>query len=271
MGEEKFACPKCGMLVSKGDSFCKNCGLSLVEAPVSETTAPVVTEEKVEMRYERRFSLVQRFYGLMFAPSGAMEDVALAPDYGGVAVIVALELIVSILSIVLAFQKIHFVGAYATAIMNVVNLALMFAVFLGFVLLIARWLIKALIVKYACDSGSGWDFKTAASVTGYAYLATIIVSVLSLCVSWFLLPEFVVDTTNLQAAIQTMNEYRAQMNWLILVYSLPVSLIGLAWKSYLGGLGAHFGTKRRCSVGTGVMVFFLLGLIPLFFSFIGVF
>ena len=65
-----------------------------------------------------------------------------------------------------------------------------------------------------------------------------------------------------------MNNYRAQINTLNLTFSLPVSLLGLIWKSYLGGLGTDFGTNGKCSVSTGFVVFFALGLIGLLVSFV---
>ena len=269
MGEEKFACPKCGALVSKSDRFCKNCGASLIEVSVSEVPSSIVPERKVEVPYERKFSLLQRFYKLVTSPSEAMEDIALAPDYEGVAVIIVVEAVLSILSLVLAFQKIQFVGTHAGTIMDFVSAALAFGSILGIGVIVVKWLIKSLIVKYVCDCESSWSFKTAASVTGYAYVASILVSIIGACIGWFLTPTFVIDTTNLQAAVQSMNEYRVEINWIILVYSLPVSLIGLIWKSYLGGLGAHFGTGERCSLGKGITVFFVLGLLSLLISFLG--
>jgi len=261
--EERFACPKCGASVSKGDRFCKNCGTSLLEVSV-----PVLPEEKAEGAYERKFSLGQRFYKLLTAPSEAMEDIALAPDYGGVAVIIVIEAVLTVLSLVLGFQKIQFVGAYAQTILGFVSLILAIGSMISIGVIGLQWLIESVIIKYCCDSGSSWDFKVAASITGYAYIASIIMSILSGCISWFLMPSFTVDTSDLQMGMQAVNEYRAQLSWFMLVYSLPVSLVGLVWKSYLGGLGAHFGTKKRCSVGMGIAVFFILGLLGLLASFL---
>ncbi len=129
-------------------------------------------------------------------------------------------------------------------------------------------MIKSLIVKYFCDSGSSWDFKVAACITGYAYIADIVIGVLGLVVLWFLLPTFQLDTGDLEAVRQALSGYQAQLNWLKLIYSLPLSLLGLLWKSYLGGLGAKFGTKEKCSLGTGIAVFFVLGFIGILISFI---
>ena len=53
-----------------------------------------------------------------------------------------------------------------------------------------------------------------------------------------------------------------------LVYCLPFDLFGLLWKSYLGGLGAHFGTKEKCSLGMGIAVFFVLSLIGFLIPFV---
>jgi len=135
------------------------------------------------------------------------------------------------------------------------------------ILVIIKWLVKSFIVKYAGDSGSGWSFKTAASVAGYAYIADVIFTVLGIALSWLIVPTFHIDTTNLNTAMQQVNNYRAQINTLRLTFTLPVSFLGLIWKSYLGGSGTHFGTNGRCSIRTGFIVFFVLGLIGLLVSF----
>jgi hypothetical protein len=270
MSMGKFAYPKCEALVSKGDKISKSCGAILVEASGSEASVPVVPEKKVEQPYVRRFSSVQRLYKLLVSPREAMEDIALAPDFAGVGVIVALQAVFSVFSLFLVFQKIHFIGEYAGAIMGAISLVLTFGVAFNVGLFVVRWLVKALIVKYACDSGSFWSFRTAASVTGYVYIASVLISVVSIPVGWFLVPSFTVDTSSLQAAIQSIGGYQAQINWIILVYSLPVSFVGLAWKSYLGGLGAHFGTEKNCSIGAGVFWFFVIGLLGLLISFLSV-
>jgi len=265
--EEKFTCPKCGAIVSRGVRFCKNCGASLIEVSEVFTKAPL-TEGVSDEVYERKLSLPQRFYKLLTAPSEAMRDIALAPDYEGAVVIIAVKLILAILAVVLVLQKIHFIGEHANAMMSFVTLGLILGFIFAIGIIIVRWLIKSLIVRYACDSGSAWDFKTAASITGYAYLPEIIISVIGLCVSWVLIPSMTVDMTNLQAAMQTLESYQAELNWLKLLYTLPFSFFGLLWKSYLGGLGARFGTEEECSLGTGIVVFFVLGLIGLLISFV---
>jgi len=266
--EEKFTCPRCGALVSRGDRFCKNCGASLIEFSETVPETLPMPERVPEKRYEREFSLTQRFYKLLTSPSEAMRDIALVPDYEGVVVIIVMELILAVSAIALVFQKIHFVGKHANTIMGFVALGVTLGFILAIGITVVRWLIKSLLVRYACDSGSAWNFKTAASITGYAYLADIIIGLIGMPVSWFLIPSMTVDTTNLQAAIQTMNSYRAQLSWLNLVYTLPFSLFGLLWKSYLGGLGARFGTEEKCSFSTGIVVFFVLGLIGLLISFV---
>jgi hypothetical protein len=259
--EEKFTCPKCGALVSKGDRFCKNCGASLVEVSEVFTEVPL-TEHVPEEVYERKLSLTQRFYKLLTVPSEAMQDIALAPDYEGFVLITVMEIVLVSADLALVLQKIQLVGENAGKVSGLVTGFLILAVVLGIGIYVVKWLIKSLIVKYACDSGSAWNFKTAASITGYAYLPEIITGLIGTCVSWFLIPSMTINTTNLQAAMQTVESYRAQLNWLKLF-----SFFGLIWKSYLGGLGARFGTKEKCSLGTGIAVFFVLGLISLLISF----
>jgi len=269
MIEEKFPCPSCGTLVSKGDVYCRKCGVNLAEfsatMPEIPPSPPAPVPEEI---YERKFSLAQRFKKLLRKPSEAMKDIALAPDYEGIFVLIVIEFVLTSVVVAITMQKFQLSGPYAETISGEVSGLLVATIFLALILFIAKWVIKSLIVMYACDGGSKWNFKIAASITGYAYIADIIVSILGIFVIWFLIPTLHLDTTNLEVAIQTLNDYKAQLNWLKLVYSSPISLFGLLWKSYLGGLGAHFGTKEKCSLSKGIAVFFALGLIGFLISFI---
>jgi len=231
-------------------------------------TPPSPSQSLPEEPYERKFSLTQRFYKLLTAPSEAMRDIALAPDYEGVLVVIVLEVVFLSVALVMVLQKIQLSGPNTETIMGMVSGLLVAATFVAGILLVAKWIIKSLIVKYACDSGSGWNFKTALSITGYAYIANIMMSIIGMCIAWFLLPTIHLDTTDIEIMRQAFNDYEAQLNWLNLLYTLPFSLFGLLWKSYLGGLGAHFGTKEKCSLGMGVAVFFVLSLIGFLFLFI---
>nr|MDO8099105.1 YIP1 family protein [Candidatus Njordarchaeota archaeon] len=227
-----------------------------------------MSEAEEEKPYQRKLSLGQRFYKLLIAPSKAMEDIGLAPDYGGVGIVILLQVILSIMAIVLVFQKMQFVGPGASFIMSYVAGILVFAVAIAVALFMVRWLVKSLLVKVICDSGSSWSFSTAASVTGYAYLPQVIISVVSFFVSWALIPTVTIDTGNLTQAIVTMTQYEAQLSWLQLVFTLPMSIVAVVWKSYLGGLGAHFGTEKKCSRGAGIAAFFVLGVIGLVIDFV---
>ncbi len=268
-GEEKFSCPGCGTLISKDSMFCKKCGVNLVGFSETALEVPPSAPERLpEEFYERKFSLTQRFYKLLTSPSEAMRDIALAPDYEGVLVVIALNIVFLSVAVGIALQKIQFSGPHAETISGMVSGLLIAVIFIAGILEVARWAIKSLIVRYACDSGSGWDFKTAASVTGYAYIADIIMGVIGLCIGLFLLPTLHFETTDLETMRQTLNDYEAQLSWLQLLYALPFSLFGLLWKSYLGGLGTRFGTKEECSLSMGIAVFFVLSLVGLLISFI---
>lgn len=235
-----------------------------IELPAPPSPPEVLPEEP----YERRFSLAQRFYKLLTAPSEAMRDIAFAPDYYGVLVVIAFEVVYLSAAVIMVFQKIRFSGPYATTLSGMLSGLLVAAIFVSAIILLVKWLVKSLIVKYACDSGSEWDFKTAASITGYAYLADIVIGLIGMCVGWFLLPTLHFETADIEAMRQTLNDYEAQLSWLRLLYALPFSLFGLLWKSYLGGLGTRFGTKEECSLNMGIAVFFVLSLIGLLISFI---
>jgi hypothetical protein len=197
-----------------------------------------------------------------------MRDIAFSPDYGGIVVVLALDFVLLSVGLAVILQKIQFSGPHAETISGILSGFLGVAVFIAVIILVAKWAIKSLIVKYACDSGSGWDFKTAASVTGYAYIADVIMGIVGLCLAWFLLPTFHLETADLEAMRQAISDYEAQLNWLQLMYTLPFSLFGLVWKSYLGGLGARFGTKEKCSLSMGILVFFVLSLIGVLISFV---
>lgn len=266
---ENFPCPNCETLVSKDDLYCRKCGQKLT---VVSKTAPEAQSSSLEPLpaelYKRKLSLTQRFYKLLTAPSEAMEDIALSPDYDGILVLLALNSVLVSIALAIALQKIQFSGPHAEAVSNIVSGILAVTVFIAVVMLAAKLAIKSLIVKYACDSGSGWNFKTAVSITGYAYIADVIVGIVGLCLTWFALPTLHLDTTDSAAMQQAVNDYQAHLGWLRFLYTLPLSLFGLFWKSYLGGLGAHFGTKEKCSLITGIALFFVLGLIGLLISFL---
>jgi hypothetical protein len=227
-----------------------------------------MSEVEEEKPYQRKLSLGQRFYKLLIAPSEAMEDIGLAPDYGGVGIVVLLSVIMSIMAILLVFQKIQFVGPYASFITGSMMGTLVLVVAIAVGLFLVRWLVKSFLVKVICDSGSSWSFSTAASITGYAYLPQVVIGIVSFCVSWILIPTVIIDTTDLTQALVTMNQYEAQLTWLRLIFTLPMSIVAIVWKSYVGGLGAHFGTEKKCSRGAGIAAFFVLGVIGLVIDFV---
>lgn len=268
MSEEKISCPNCGTLVSKDDIYCRHCGTNLAGQPETLPPSPQAPLPPRPPSYERKLSLPQRFYKLLTKPSEAMNDIAQAPEYGGFVIIAIAEFIILLVGIYVALQKIQFYGANSTLINSVLADVFALAVFISTVLIVARWAIKSLIVKYSGDSGSGWDFKTAASVTGYAYLADVVIGVIGIIVSWYLMPAFRIDTTDPSAAIRTMTSVRAQLNLYKLEITLPLIFIGLLWKSYLGSLGTHFGTNQKCSTRLGFTIFFTLGLIGVLISFL---
>ncbi|MFP3985124.1 MAG: zinc ribbon domain-containing protein [Candidatus Bathyarchaeia archaeon] len=267
-GEEKISCPSCGALVSKQDVYCRKCRVNLVEYfrwSIPPTSSTDYVPEEV---YQRKLTVGQRLSKLLTAPSEAMSDIALAPDYKGVFVIITLQFILIFIWIPLSMQKIEISGPHAHAISNLVSNLLVAAAFIALPLGIVRWLIKSLIVKYACDNKSDWSFRTAASITGYAYLPELITGILEFFVVWFMLPTFHLETSNLDAARRTLTNYQTQLMSVRVLYSLPVLFFGLLWKSYLGGLGAYCGTKGKCTLRTGFTIFLVLGLVGILISFL---
>jgi hypothetical protein len=227
-----------------------------------------MSQDESEKPYQRKLSTAGRFARLLISPTKAMEDIGNAPDYGGVVIIIILEAVLAIMSLALVFTKLQIIGPEAPEIMSYVNGILAIAVVIAVGIFVVQWLVKSLLVMAGCNSGSSWRFSTAASVTAYAYLADIIVGIIGLIASWYLIPPLVIDTSNMTQAMANISQYQAQATLLKLTFTLPVSIIGVIWKSYLGGLGAHFGTKKMCSRGTGITVFLILGFIGLAIDFL---
>ena len=197
-----------------------------------------------------------------------MQDVALAPDYAGVLAILMIEMILSGVAMGIVLQKFQFVGTNASQINDLVSSVLGVVVILAFVVIIVQWLVKSALVWASCKSRSNWSFKTAAVVTGYAYFADLVVGLIGVFLVWLLLPTYVIDTSNLTAAQQSFASLEAKLMCMRLLYSLPLMFFALIWKSYLRGLGSHYGTSKLCSVGKGFAIFFLLGLIGVLGSFV---
>ncbi len=120
--EEKFSCPSCGTFVSRDDVYCRKCGISFAGFSKPTPEIPPSTPEWVpEEVYTRKFPLTQRFYKLLTAPSEAMRDIALAPDYEGIFVVIAVEFILLSIGIVMVMQRIQFLGPNAGSISNLVS------------------------------------------------------------------------------------------------------------------------------------------------------
>lgn len=266
--EDLVACPACHWW------FCKEHDLHECmpepQTPVQSARALESARSHPEEEYERKYSVFQRFYRLVVSPSKAMKDIGLCPDYGGPLVLVILEIILAAVTVSLAFQKIQWTGdpQIISQAQNVVTTIITITVLLSWVLFLAFWLVKSWLVKASCDSGSSWSFGTAASVTGYAYVADIIFGVIGLLVVFPLLPSLTLNVSDLDAARQALANFQAQVLWIELAVGIPIYLIALIWKSYLGALGTKFGTRERCSIRLGFVVFFILALLGWLISFL---
>jgi hypothetical protein len=97
------------------------------------------------VRYERRFSLLLRFWKLLISPSEAMRDIALAPDYIGPTFIIVLEVFVAAIAIWGTMQKFNQIGSsqYISTVWGFVSAIIAVAVVISGFIMIARWLIKS--------------------------------------------------------------------------------------------------------------------------------
>ena len=265
-------CPLCGAVVAKTDVFCKHCGAELVGTSKFAPREPEVSDlsSSEEASEQKFYSVFERLYKLIVSPSVAMEDVGRWPEYNGPIVIVFLLAILASVSIALAYQKIQWTGdpnviaqgqSYLSTVLTI-------AVLLSVVIVVVYWLVKSLLVKALCDSGSGWSFGTAASVTGYAYIADVIIGIIGLLVVFPLLPSLTINASDLSATQTAISNWNAQVLWIRLAVSIPLGLIGLVWKSYLGGQGTKYGTGELSSLAKGFGVFFGLTLLGWLISFL---
>ncbi|MEM2119255.1 MAG: TFIIB-type zinc ribbon-containing protein [Candidatus Bathyarchaeia archaeon] len=263
---ETFSCPNCGATVLRTDTRCKNCGL-MVSPSVIAVALP--ESKTAEQFYQRKFSILQRILKLIVKPSEAMQDIAAEPDFGGVFFILIVQVALLMDAVFVSVRKVSFTGAYAEEVGAILYpLISVISLFTVSIAILLKWAIKSVLVKYGCDSGSGWTFRTAASVTGYAYIVDTLLAVLSLFVMTYFVPPITIDISSREAAAQAMSEWQSSIGWLKTFYSLPITLVALFWESYLGGLGAYFGTERECSLLKGMVIFVLLNLIGIVIGFI---
>ncbi len=261
--KEFISCPQSNTKCGISDTYCRKCSYKLPQPTTHEPTTSLTPES--EEKYEKKYSTPTRFIKMLTSPRDAMDDIAKAPDYDGVTIIIILQIILVIFGAGLALQKLQFTGSHQAQIENVMFSFLAITVVIAPFVFAIRWYIKSWIVKSMCDDS--WDFSSAAAVTGYAYLASTILSILSVIVAWFFLPAIVLDTTNLDHAIILMEQHNAEMLAYQFMITLPLALVGMIWKSYLGGLGTNAGTRNKCSIGNGFGIFMLLGLIGLSIDF----
>lgn len=212
--------------------------------------------------YTRRFNVVQRLYGALRRPSETMRDIGLRPEYGGAAIILILKIVLLIAALSIALSKVHVTGSYATEVTGLMSAAMAGAVIIGVFFIFLRWIVKSAIVWKACDAGSGWGFSNAAAVTGYAYIVEVVVSIIFMVAASFFVPVVHIDVDNLEASAQAVQAWKSE-TMVVYLYRLPINFLTLVWKSYLGGIGSHYGTKEMCSKTMGIAVFFFLGLIGL--------
>lgn len=206
--------------------------------------------------------MLQRFTKLVTSPREAMTDIGRAPDYGGVIVLFVFWILFGALGVMIMSSKMEFVGTYSYEVTSGVQAGITIVLFLTPILAFARWLVKSFMVRYACES-KNWNYETAASVTGYAYLPNVILSFFWILVIIAIVPPVVVNTTNLEQALIQLQSYEAQIAWITIGLNLLGSVLVLFWKSYLGGLGAHAGTHERCSESSGTTWFLIIGFIGL--------
>ena len=220
------------------------------------------------LRYGRKFSFIERLTKLVTSPDEAMEDIGLAPDYRGVIVLFVIWAIIGFIGVALALPKLQFVGTYGDAMNSVVMSNAIMATMLTPIILIVRWLVKSFLIRYLTNSKS-WNFETAASVTGYAYLPSVMLNVVGIILSWFLIPPVIIDITDLAQATVQLQAYSASILWVSIGINSLLAIVALIWKSSLGSRGTYYGTRKKVEHSSGFATFMIVGFIGFLIDFFG--
>lgn len=220
-------------------------------------------ETNLTGKFERheQWPFWKRLQKVFTSPRKAMTNIASAPDYVGVVFIIVLSAVMGTFSAAIMFQKLQFTGPYEQEIAFAANSILMLLLLVVPIIMIIRWLVKSLLAYLLCDSGSSWDFEDAASVTGYSYAPSLLMSLIGIFIIWTFVPTVTIDTTNPELAMIILENQIATLSWIQIVFTLPVTLIELFWKSYLGGIGVHESTLGECSENKAFIIFIFLGLL----------
>jgi hypothetical protein len=261
------------MPISRDDSFCRKCGADLRQrsyAPSSTVppTEPLPSEmpPATPPPYERKYGLLSRLTHIVYKPAETMKDIALAPDYAGVMVILIAQVLIGIVSVAYLLSRVVVTGPSAGLMQGVMSIVIALVFVFTSILTPVKWLVKSALVWKLGDAGSSWAFKSAASVTGYAYMGNLIISLITLPISIYIFPTMHIDTSNLEIARQMMASYQSQIATLKFTYTIPTILLAVLWKSYLGALGTNYGTKQMLKIPSAFILFFLLGSITIVLS-----
>ena len=263
-------CPRCGAVVPSGNAYCGHCGAPVSNVPVvrgaqsrsSTGTYGQHPRPPAYPKYDRKFSFFERITKLLTSPDEAMEDIGLAPDYGGVIGLFVLWTIIAIIGIAIALPKLQFVGTYGATVTSAVMSGVAMAVVLSPIIMIVRWLVKSYLIRHLTDSNS-WNFETAASVTGYAYLPNVLLNIVGILVAWVVIPSVVIDTTNLASALAQLEAYNASIMWVSIGLNSILAVVGLIWKSSLGSRGTYYGTHKNVEKGSAFGTFLIVGFVGL--------
>ncbi len=202
----------------------------------------------------------------MYEPTETMKDIALAPDYIGVMVILIAQVFIGIVTVAFLLSKVVITGPSASFMQGIMSFVIVLTFVFTFILTPVKWLVKSALVWKLGDAGSSWAFKSAASVTGYAYMANLIISLVTFPITIYIFPTMQIDTSNLQVATQMMTSYQSQIAAVKFSYTIPTLLVAVLWKSYLGALGANYGTRQMLKISGAFILFFLLGSITIVIS-----
>lgn len=216
----------------------------------------------------KNWTAQERWVGIFKSPSAAMTSIAEKPNYAEPAFAVLLQVILTAIALGMAMTKIHYTGPYAARLESMVTSMIVGTMILAGFLMFLFWAIRAGLILILCRGDSDWQFKSAAAVTGYALVPTLLISIVTMVIVAIVLPSITLDTSNLEAAQQAMATFSQQTADLKYAITVPFTIGGIVWQAFLGAFGVRAGTKGQRSFAVGFVVFFLVGLIDLLLMFL---
>ncbi len=239
--------------VPQGQSYPPNSQYSTPpysSSSITGSSVPTPMQPVGKLRVQE-WGFSRRLVGIFRSPKRAMANIAGEPNYTEPVIIIIVQVMLFCIAQSLVLSKILL---YWFWMPELTSMLFETTVWAG-ILMFAVWAIRSWIILVLYKQGTGWRFKSAAAVTGYAMIPVLLMNIPGLILISAMSP-YVLSTMSLAAIQQATVTMK-------LIWALPLTLVGNAWQSYLGAHGVKAGTGGRRSFASGFTVFFSLIILEL--------